>query len=80
MSMGLGTELESPGVLEDAADWDDLADGRSVELEGEVPCDRLTLLDEIGRGGMGIVLRGRDAVLGRDVAVKVLRDRLGDRP
>ncbi len=31
---------------------------------------------EIGRGGMGSVLRGRDPDLGRDIAIKVLRDDL----
>jgi serine/threonine-protein kinase len=30
--------------------------------------------EEIGRGGMGAVLRGRDLHLGRDLAVKVLRE------
>ena len=31
------------------------------------------VISEIGRGGMGVVLRGRDLDLGRDVAIKVLR-------
>jgi serine/threonine-protein kinase len=33
---------------------------------------RFEVFGEIGRGGMGAVLRGRDPVLGRDLALKVL--------
>ncbi len=40
----------------------------------------LELLEEIARGGMGAVLRGRDADIGRDVAVKVLLEAHLDRP
>ncbi|HEX8202497.1 MAG TPA: serine/threonine-protein kinase, partial [Isosphaeraceae bacterium] len=41
---------------------------------------RYHLQGEIGRGGMGVVLRGRDPELGRDLAVKVLLEPYQDRP
>jgi len=41
---------------------------------------RYELLGEIGRGGMGTILKGRDIDLGRDIAVKLILQSHGDRP
>jgi serine/threonine-protein kinase len=41
---------------------------------------RYKLEGEIGRGGMGSVLRGRDTELGREIAVKVLLETHADNP
>ena len=38
------------------------------------------LLGEIARGGMGVILKGHDTDLGRDIAVKVLDPELAKRP
>lgn len=68
-----------------------LRDGRATGARPERACaeempvtvgesGRYQLHGEIARGGMGIVLKGRDVDLGRDVAVKILHDRHRDNP
>jgi eukaryotic-like serine/threonine-protein kinase len=47
-------------------------------FDGSVP--RYDLVCEVGRGGIGVVFRSRDRVLGRDLAVKVLRKAYRDKP
>ncbi|MBL8900207.1 MAG: tetratricopeptide repeat protein [Planctomycetes bacterium] len=44
------------------------------------PNGRYQVLGEIGRGGVGVVFKGRDQDLGRDVAMKVLRAEYADKP
>jgi serine/threonine-protein kinase len=40
---------------------------------------RLQLFGEIARGGMGVILKGRDPTLGRDLAIKVLKAEYAER-
>ena len=58
------------------ADDTPLPDGLENKLPEEAVSGsaRYELLQEVGHGGAGVVFRGRDRLLGRELAVKVLRD------
>ncbi|MFD7664277.1 serine/threonine-protein kinase [Streptomyces sp. NPDC059788] len=64
-----------PGGVGDGKDGGGAREGGSGagELTGRLLGGRYRVTGQIGRGGMGVVCRAVDEVLGREVAVKVLR-------
>ena len=56
-----------------------LGGGEDDPLDAEAS-PRIRIIEEIARGSMGTIYRGRDDQLGRDVAVKLLREDYQDDP
>jgi serine/threonine-protein kinase len=68
-----GSLLASP-VVRAVADTGPAPEGVQALDEPPARLGRYVVEEEIGRGGMGCVLRGHDPELGRDLAIKVLLD------
>src|SRR5262245_7120574 len=69
----------SPPLLRDDSSDGPLVQAASPEMP-RTASDRYQLLGEIARGGMGVILKGRDPHLGRDMAFKVLKSELAGKP
>ncbi len=67
-------------LLRETEPYDATAVVRPCSAEMPTSAGRYQLLGEIGHGGMGAVLKGRDPDLGRDLAVKVLLEEHRDDP
>ncbi len=70
--------VHSSVMLHDAPDEDAaplVRVGAALGDEGVDDDSRYQVMGEIARGGVGVIYRGRDRDLGRDVALKVLRQR-----
>lgn len=78
LSRALGDTRDAP-ISHLSVTVDGPAPGEEAE-EGPVQIREFVIADEIDRGGMGLILRGRDPVLDRELAFKVLRSSLKDKP
>ncbi|GJM21134.1 MAG: hypothetical protein DHS20C15_10490 [Planctomycetota bacterium] len=63
-----GRGIEIPGLQRSAAD----RTGADNDASSDADAPRYTVIEQVGRGGMGVVLRVRDEDLRRELAMKVL--------
>lgn len=61
--MPLARQISNPGLVLEA---------------GSILANRYTIEAEVGRGGLGIVYRAHDRVIGETIAIKILRPELAD--
>ena len=47
--------------------------GGGKMISGRILSNRYEIIEEIGQGGMAIVYKGKDLLLNRNVAIKILR-------
>jgi len=74
-SSGSVLDGQPPSSLDDSYDSRRLVRALPLPAEAIVELQvRYEVIEELGRGAMGVVYRARDKELNRDVAVKVLRD------
>ena len=71
-------ELHDTDVVSRGRSGGTPADERVTSPNGRP--ERIRLFGVLGRGGMGVVLKGHDTDLGRDLAVKVLQEQFRDEP
>ena len=72
-----GTGTGAPAVLAASATTSGPASSASIGAAAASEAVEFAVQSEIGRGGMGVVLRARQRTLGRDVALKVPNGRAG---
>jgi serine/threonine-protein kinase len=77
-SSGGGSSIHLPDAPDDATG---VLNPRSSAIISVPPgSGRFQIAGEIARGGIGVILRGRDMDLGREVALKLLRSEHADNP
>ena len=53
-----------------------LLPGFAPDVAGQLFANRFEIIEELGRGGMGVVYRARDRELGEEIAIKVMRSEM----